>query len=58
MKLGLNPLGNGKGLIILMDRRFLEPSYSQSMPAEWFESEVTEIVSESILSDVAAFWAT
>jgi DNA excision repair protein ERCC-2 len=47
-----------KGLIILMDRRFLEPSYSQSMPADWFTSEVTEIVSESILSDVAAFWET
>lgn len=47
-----------KGLIILMDRRFLEPSYSQAMPADWFDSEVTEIVSESILSEVAAFWAT
>lgn len=47
-----------KGLIILMDRRFLEPGYSQSMPSDWFESEVTEIVSESILKDVAAFWAT
>ena len=47
-----------KGLIILMDRRFLEPGYSQSMPSDWFESEVTEIVSESILRDVAAFWAT
>ncbi|MBC8019452.1 MAG: ATP-dependent DNA helicase [Verrucomicrobia bacterium] len=47
-----------KGLIILMDRRFLEPSYSQSMPADWFESEVTEIVSDSILSEIAAFWAT
>jgi DNA excision repair protein ERCC-2 len=46
-----------KGLVILMDRRFLEPSYSQSMPADWFESDVSEIVSERILSDVAAFWA-
>jgi DNA excision repair protein ERCC-2 len=47
-----------KGIIILMDRRFLEPSYSQSMPADWFESEVTEIVSDCILSDVAGFWST
>jgi DNA excision repair protein ERCC-2 len=46
------------GLIILMDRRFLESSYSQSMPADWFESEVTEIVSGSILSDITVFWAT
>jgi DNA excision repair protein ERCC-2 len=47
-----------KGLIILMDRRFLETSYSQSMPADWFESDVSENVSESILNDVTAFWKT
>lgn len=46
-----------KGLIILMDRRFLEPGYSQSMPADWFESEVTEIVSDSILNEITDFWA-
>ena len=45
-----------KGLIILMDRRFLEPGYSQAMPADWFESDVSEIVSESILGDVAECW--
>lgn len=47
-----------KGLIILMDRRFLEPSYSQSMPSDWFESEVSEIVSDSILGEITAFWTT
>ncbi|MFZ4859841.1 MAG: helicase C-terminal domain-containing protein [Desulfuromonadaceae bacterium] len=47
-----------KGLIILMDRRFLEPSYSQSMPADWFETNVSELVSDSILSDVNVFWAS
>ncbi|MFA7405389.1 MAG: ATP-dependent DNA helicase [Pelobacteraceae bacterium] len=46
-----------KGIIVLMDRRFLEPGYSQAMPADWFESNVSELVSESILSDVAGFWA-
>ena len=45
-----------KGLIVLMDRRFLEPGYSQSMPVDWFESTVSELVSVSILSEVAAFW--
>jgi DNA excision repair protein ERCC-2 len=39
-----------------MDRRFLEPSYSQSMPVDWFESDVTELVSDSILSEVSDFW--
>jgi hypothetical protein len=38
-----------------MDRRFLEPNYSQSMPADWFELEVTEIVSDSILSEITVF---
>ena len=47
-----------RGLIVLMDSRFLETSYSQSMPADWFDSDVREIVSDSILSDVASFWET
>jgi DNA excision repair protein ERCC-2 len=45
-----------RGLIILMDRRFLDLSYCQSMPADWFESDVNALVSDSILSDVANFW--
>jgi hypothetical protein len=28
------------------------------MTADWFESDVSEIVSDSILSDVAGFWET
>jgi DNA excision repair protein ERCC-2 len=46
-----------RGLIVLMDGRFVEPCYSRSMPADWFESEVTELVSDGILSEVAEFWA-
>jgi DNA excision repair protein ERCC-2 len=45
------------GLIVLMDSRFMEEGYSRSMPADWFESDVAELVSDSILSDVADFWA-
>jgi len=45
-----------RGLIVLMDGRFMEPGYSRSMPADWFESEVTELVSGGILSEVAEFW--
>ncbi len=44
------------GLIVLMDSRFTEAAYSRSMPADWFESDVAELVSDSILSDVAGFW--
>jgi DNA excision repair protein ERCC-2 len=46
-----------RGLIVLMDSRFLEPDYSRAMPADWFESDVMELVSNSILSDIADFWA-
>jgi DNA excision repair protein ERCC-2 len=45
-----------RGLIVLMDSRFIEPGYTRSMPADWFESDVTELVSGSILSEVADFW--
>ena len=45
-----------RGLIVLMDSRFIEPGYARSMPADWFESEATELVSGSILEEVAAFW--
>jgi DNA excision repair protein ERCC-2 len=46
-----------RGIIVLMDSRFMEMSYSRSMPVDWFESDVTELVSDSILSDVSKFWA-
>lgn len=45
-----------KGLVVLMDRRFLEPGFCQAMPADWFTSDVTEMVSGSILCEIADFW--
>lgn len=45
-----------RGLIVLMDQRFVQPEYSKSMPCDWFDSSVTELVSESILKDVSRFW--
>lgn len=44
------------GLIVLMDSRFVQPGYSRSMPKDWFERDVNELVSESILKEVAEFW--
>lgn len=49
---------NDRGLIVLMDSRFTEPAYSRSMPADWFHADASELVSPSILSDVATFWRT
>ena len=45
-----------RGIVILMDGRFLEPGYSRAMPADWFDSDAAELVSDRILSDVAEFW--
>ena len=45
-----------RGLIVLMDNRFMSPSYSQSMPTDWFKQNPNELVSASILKDVADFW--
>lgn len=46
-----------KGIIILMDNRFIQPSFAKAMPSDWYEVDPREAVSERILSDVAEFWA-
>ena len=45
-----------RGLIVLMDSRFLEPAYTEAMPADWFEADAAELVSSGILAEVKAFW--
>src|SRR5262249_14245733 len=45
-----------RGIIVLMDNRFLQPSYSRSMPSDWFDESPGELVSKKILKDVADFW--
>ncbi len=45
-----------KGIIVLMDGRFLETKYAESMPKNWFKNSPHELVSKSILSDISAFW--
>lgn len=49
--------GTDRGLIVLMDGRFLQAPYTRAMPADWFDRSAAELVSESILQDVATFWA-
>lgn len=44
------------GIVILMDGRFVEAGYSKSMPSDWFTESPRELVSQSILKEVAAFW--
>lgn len=45
-----------RGLIVLMDARFVEPRYSALLPEYWYEASPKELVSGKILSDVEAFW--
>ena len=45
-----------RGLIILIDPRFLESSYSLTMPNEWFNQTPRELVSQKILQDIKDFW--
>jgi len=45
-----------RGLVVLMDDRFLEPGYSVTMPGDWFRSQASELVSGSILKEIAEFW--
>jgi DNA excision repair protein ERCC-2 len=45
-----------RGLIVLMDGRFIQPSYTQSMPKEWFGHQATELVSNAILKEISEFW--
>ncbi len=48
--------GTDRGLIVLMDGRFVQPGYSRAMPRDWFESGPDELVSASILKEVREFW--
>jgi len=45
-----------KGIIVLMDNRFLHANFSRCMPKDWFENDPKEIVSQSILEDINLFW--
>ena len=45
-----------RGLIVLMDNRFVHARLSPFHAGDWFESHPNELVSESILKDVSEFW--
>jgi DNA excision repair protein ERCC-2 len=45
-----------RGLLVLIDRRFLQTDYARCMPADWFAESPQELVSQSILKDIADFW--
>ncbi|MGZ3803982.1 MAG: helicase C-terminal domain-containing protein [Pseudobdellovibrionaceae bacterium] len=45
-----------RGVIVMMDSRFLQSSYSATMPEGWFEKSPQELVSKQILQDLERFW--
>jgi DNA excision repair protein ERCC-2 len=45
-----------RGIIVLMDNRFIQSSYAKSMPHDWFKESPRELISDSILRDISAFW--
>lgn len=47
---------NDCGIVILMDGRFIESGYSNSMPSDWFMQSPRELVSQSIVKEVSSFW--
>jgi DNA excision repair protein ERCC-2 len=49
---------NDKGIIILMDDRFISPQFVTCMPVDWFSHNVSELISKRILADLNEFWET
>jgi DNA excision repair protein ERCC-2 len=47
-----------KGIVVLMDNRFLQQSYTKSMPKDWFDIDAKELVSTGILKEVSEFWSS
>jgi DNA excision repair protein ERCC-2 len=45
-----------RGLIVMMDRRFLQDQYAGAMPSYWFQNHVSELASTGILQVVKEFW--
>ncbi len=45
-----------RGLIILMDQRFLLDDYALAMPSFWFDKSIKERAEQGILSSVREFW--
>jgi DNA excision repair protein ERCC-2 len=45
-----------RGVIILMDERFLVSTYSDTLPRDWFAQNPRELVSQAILKDLSHFW--
>lgn len=45
-----------RGLLVLMDQRFIHDDYTSSMPDFWFDQHISERVERGLLASIQAFW--
>ncbi|UOE99777.1 ATP-dependent DNA helicase [Bdellovibrio reynosensis] len=45
-----------RGVIVMLDSRFLQNAYAETMPDGWYDQSPQELVSSQILADVKNFW--
>ena len=45
-----------RGLVVLLDQRFVQESYVKTMPSDWHRGSVSNLLSQSVLSDITRFW--
>ncbi len=45
-----------RGVLFLLDDRFLLPDYAAAMPKDWFNESPRELLSSQILKDLEDFW--
>ncbi len=45
-----------RGLLVFLDPRFLDPTYAQCFPRDWFQESPRECVSTSLIADIQRFW--
>ena len=46
-----------RGVIALLDHRFIEPGYVECLPRDWYRYHPDELITEDPAGQVAAFWA-
>lgn len=46
-----------KGLVVLLDQRFVQDSYVKTMPQDWHQGSISNLLSQSLLSDIREFWS-
>jgi DNA excision repair protein ERCC-2 len=45
-----------KGVVILLDQRFVQDSYVKTMPNDWHRGSINNLLSQRLLADISEFW--